>query len=164
MDCHYIDHTYVRTHSPVLDSNLRREVAAFSSDLKLSPHGVGQGQVSLEFYQKKRRWPLGVDNIPWEVWTVRTELITFGTEHERLKWSEQVGEMLSEKVLYVAEVMNRGDYLPKMPSQVDLDLIFDTSYEDCQPFLFKVSYATAGPTAASVGTTVRRLLKDTLAI
>jgi hypothetical protein len=31
--------------------------------------------VSLEFYQKKRRWPFAPENIPWEVWTVRIDLV-----------------------------------------------------------------------------------------
>ena len=46
--------------------------------------------------------------------------------------------MLSEKIMYVAENMNRHEYTPKMPSQSDLDLIFDTSYSDVQPYLHKV--------------------------
>ena len=66
--------------------------------------------------------------------------------------------------MYVAEVMNRHDYVPKMPNQEDLDTIFDTSYPEVQPYLFKISYATSGPSSPSVGTTVRRLLRDTLAI
>lgn len=34
--------------------------------------------------------------------------------------------------------MNRPTYVPKMPNQPDLDLIFDTSFLDIQPYLFKV--------------------------
>ena len=104
------------------------------------------------------------ENIPWEVWTIRTDLVHFTHEHDRQRWQEKVGEMLCDKVMYVAEVMNRHDYVPKMPSQADLELVFDTSYPEVQPYLFKISYATSGPSSPSVGTTVRRLLKDTLAI
>ena len=60
--------------------------------------------------------------------------------------------------------MNRHDYVPKMLSQAELELVFDTSFADVQPYLFKISYATSGPSSPSMGTTVRRLLKDTLAI
>jgi autophagy-related protein 101 len=60
--------------------------------------------------------------------------------------------------------MNRHDYVPKMPSQAELELVFDTTFPDIQPYLFKISYATSGPNSPSMGTTVRRLLKDTLAI
>ena len=65
---------------------------------------------------------------------------------------------------FLLQVMNRHDYVPKMPSQAELELVFDTSFTDIQPYLFKISYATSGPNSPSVGTTVRRLLKDTLAI
>ena len=36
--------------------------------------------------------------------------------------------------------MNRPSYVPKMPNQPELDLIFDTSFVDIQPYLFKVRY------------------------
>lgn len=180
VDCEYIDYTYVRAQSPQLDATLRHEVAAFSNDLRrvcavgpsagagaiggLGDGGIRAGQVSLEFYQKKRRWPFAPENIPWEVWTVRIDLVHFANEHDRQHWQEKVGEMLADKVMYIAEVMNRHDYVPKMPSQAELELVFDTSFPDVQPYLFKISYATSGPSSPSMGTTVRRLLKDTLAI
>ena len=66
------------------------------------------------------------------------------------------------QVMYIAEVMNKHDYVPKMPSQADLELIFDTSYQDVQPYLFKISHATSMPTSPSMGTAVRRLIRDTL--
>lgn len=57
--------------------------------------------------------------------------------------------------------MNRHDYVPKMPSQAELELVFDTSFPDIQPYLFKISYATSGINSPStVGTTVKRILKD----
>ena len=34
--------------------------------------------------------------------------------------------------------MNKHEYVPKMPNQSEIDLIFDTSYPDVQPYLFKV--------------------------
>jgi hypothetical protein len=73
----YIDYTYVRAQSPTLEATLRQEVAAFSNDLRRGPAsgltgdgGVRAGQVSLEFYQKKRRWPFAPENIPWEVCSI----------------------------------------------------------------------------------------------
>lgn len=176
VDCEYIDYTYVRAQSPTLDATLRQEVAAFSNDLRrvgaagtaaggavagIGDSGLRAGQVSLEFYQKKRRWPFAPENIPWEVWTIRTDLVHFANEHERQHWQEKVGEMLADKVMYIAEVMNRHDYVPKMPSQAELELVFDTSFPDIQPYLFKISYATSGINSPStVGTTVKRILKD----
>ena len=67
VDCDTIDHTFIRTASTGLDTLLRREVAAFSEELKKSS-GVKSGQISLEFFQRKRtRWPFPPENIPWEV-------------------------------------------------------------------------------------------------
>jgi autophagy-related protein 101 len=57
---------------------------------------------------------------------------------ERQVCREKVGDMLTEKILYIAEVMNRHEYVPKMPNQSELDLVFDTSYPDVQPYLFRV--------------------------
>jgi autophagy-related protein 101 len=165
VDCHAIDHTYVRTSSPGLDSLIRREVLSFAEDLK-NTHGIRSGQISLEFYQRKRtRWPFPPENIPWEVWTIRVELVTLQNEYERIKWREKLGEVLSEKTLYVTEVMNKHEFLPKMPNQSELELVFDTSFHDVQPYLFKACHSTSSPSTPSVGiNTVRRLLKDTLAI
>lgn len=165
VDCDCIDHTYVRTSSPGLDSLLRREVAAFSGQLKQST-GLRSGQISLEFFQRKRtRWPFPPENIPWEVWTVRLEVVSLANEHERLQWREKLGEVLSEKTLYVSEVMNKYEFVPKMPNSSDLELVFDTSFHDVQPHLFKVCYSTANVGSPGVGINmVRRLLRDTLAI
>jgi autophagy-related protein 101 len=163
VDCDYIGgYTYVKGQSPGLDRALRQELAAFSNDLRRnSGTDRGAGQVSLEFYQKKKRW-IGQEDIPWEVWTVRCELVHLVNEQERLRLQEKVGEMLSDKVMYISEVMNKHDYVPKMPSHADLELIFDTSYPDVQPYLFKISHATSMPTSPSMGTAVRRLIRDTL--
>ena len=95
----FIGYTYVRAQSPGLDRTLRQELAAFSNDLRRnSGTDRGTGQVSLEFYQRKKRWLVQAEDIPWEVWTVRCELVHLGNEHERLRLQEKVGEMLSEKV------------------------------------------------------------------
>merc|ERR1711874_81402 len=125
VDCDYIGgYTYVRAQSPGLDRTLRQELAAFSNDLRRnSGTDRGTGQVSLEFYQKKKRWLVQAEDIPWEVWTVRCELVHLGNEHERLRLQEKVGEMLSEKVLFISEEMNKHGFVPKMPSQADLELI-----------------------------------------
>ena len=66
------------------------------------------------------------------------------------------------QVLFISEEMNKHGFVPKMPSQADLELIFDTSYQDVQPYLFKISHATSMPTSPSMGTAVRRLIRDTL--
>ena len=49
-----------------------------------------------------------------------------------------MGELLAEKMFYITDAMSRHEYVPKFPSQSELDLVFDTSFPDIQPYLFKV--------------------------
>uniref|UniRef100_A0A6V7JI40 Autophagy-related protein 101 n=1 Tax=Bracon brevicornis TaxID=1563983 RepID=A0A6V7JI40_9HYME len=164
VDCDFIDFTYVCSSSELLDQTLKREISDFSEALR-SSDSSGSGQISLEFFQKKKnRWPFNDECITWEVWTVRLELIKLATENERAICSEKVGDLLTDKLLYIAEVMNRHDYTPKMPEKAELDLVFDTSYPDIQPYLFKVSYTTTGPPSSTVGNTMKKLIKETLSI
>lgn len=164
VDCDYIDFTYVCCTSEALDRTIKKEINVFSEQLR-SSDSSGTGQISLEFFQKKRnRWPFQTESIPWEVWTIRLELINMTTEDERQLCRERVGDMLTDKVLYIAEVMNRHDYVPKMPNQSEIDLIFDTSYPDVQPYLFKFKFNTTRPNTPSVSNTVKKLLKDTLSL
>lgn len=166
VDCDFIDFTYVCCTSNHLDRTVKQEISGFSELLRGNDGaGAGTGQISLEFFQKKRsRWPFQSECIPWEVWTVRLDLINLNSEDDRQNYREKVGEMLTEKILYITEVMNRHDYVPKMPSQSELELIFDTSYQDVQPYLFKFKYSTNGPSNTSVGTTMRKIMKETLSL
>ncbi|XP_019875925.1 autophagy-related protein 101 [Aethina tumida] len=162
VDCDFIDLTYVCCSSERLDSNIKKEISGFSDQLRGSDCS-GMGQITLEFFQKKPRAWFTPECISWEVWTVRLELISLNNEGERQLCREKVSELLGEKILYIAEVMNRHDYLPKMPNQTELDYIFDTSYDDVQPYLFKINYNLSGPsTSSSVGSTVKKLIRETL--
>ena len=85
-----------------------------------------------------------------------------------------------QKGNFVSQVMNKYEFVPKMPNSSDLELVFDTSFHDVQPHLFKVSlvglkveillslqvcHSTANVGSPGVGINmVRRLLRDTLAI
>lgn len=164
VDCDFIDFTYVCCSSVHLDQTLKREISGFSEALR-STDSPGSGQISLEFFQRKKsRWPFQSECIPWEVWTVRLELIKLATEHERQICREKVGDLLTDKILYITEVMNRHDYIPKVPSQAELDLIFDTSYPDIQPYLFKLSFTTSSPSTTTMGNTMKKLIRETLSI
>lgn len=198
VDCDFIDFTYVCCSSPKLKSDLRREISAFSEQLRNaqqqyhpqlqqqyhqhhqpysndggasggggSAGGVAHssGHISLEFYQRKRNsWPFKPECIPWEVWTVRVDQQQLATEDQRQARREKVSEMMTEKILYITDVMNRPDYVPKTPSQNELDNVFDTTYDDVQPYLFKLRFGTAGPSGASMGSTVKKLIKETLSL
>jgi len=58
---------------------------------------------------------------------------------ERQVFREKLGEVLAEKMLYIVEAMSRHEYVPKIPNQTELDLVFDVSLPDVQPYLFKVT-------------------------
>ncbi|PIO23737.1 hypothetical protein AB205_0058420 [Aquarana catesbeiana] len=83
---------------------------------------------------------------------------------ERQICREKVGEKLGEKIINVVEVMNRHEYLPKMPTQSEVDNVFDTTLKDVQPYLYKISFQITDSLGTSVTTTMRRLIKDTLAL
>lgn len=163
VDCNFIDVTYVCCTSEQLDQTLKREIRSFSEQLR-SNDSVGTGQISLEFFEKKKRWVRTPECIPWEVWTVRLELLHMNNADERMFQRERVSEMLSDKILYITDVMNKQDYVPKMPSQSELDFVFDTSYTDIQPYLFKCKYSTAGPGESSVGHSMKKFIKETLSL
>ncbi|GBP50213.1 Autophagy-related protein 101 [Eumeta japonica] len=163
VDCDFIDFTYVCCDSEALASRIKREISDFSELLRgaapstASPHG----SISLEFFQKRRaRWPFQPECVPWEVWTVCCELVDRSLPGEH----ESVVEMLQDKIVFITEIINRHEYVPKMPSRSDVDLIFDTSYSDIQPYLFKIHKSLAGAPSTSVGNTVRKLIRDTLAL
>lgn len=165
IDCDFIDLTYVCCTSASLDQTLKKDITCFSEQLR-GNDGTGMGQISLEFFQKKpSRWLLKQECIPWEVWTVRLELISLNNEDERQICREKVGELLTDKILYITEVMNRHEYVPKMPSQSEVNLIFDTSFPDVQPYLFKINYSISGPSSGtSVGSTMKKLIRETLTL
>ncbi|KAK5640690.1 hypothetical protein RI129_009237 [Pyrocoelia pectoralis] len=165
VDCDFIDLTYVCCTSSRLDNRLKKEISNFSELLR-GNDGTGIGQISLEFFQKKpSRWMLPPECSPWEVWTIRLELISLTNEDERQVCREKVGEILTDKILYITEVMNREEYIPKVPDQADLNQIFDTSYDDIQPYLFKLRYSLSGPSSeTSVGSAMKKLIKESLSL
>ncbi|EDO31926.1 predicted protein [Nematostella vectensis] len=161
VDCDFIDFTYVRCDSDDLDSSLKRQVLGFKDALR-GNKGSRSGQISLEFYQKRKgRWPFGVECVPWEIWTLKVNIITLSNEHERQICREKVGESLTEKVLCVAEAMNRRDYVPKMPNQSDVANVFDVSFRGVQPYLHRLGYLTSDQPSASVSNSMKKLIFDT---
>jgi hypothetical protein len=87
----------------------------------------------LEFYSKKRKnWTFNDDVLKWEIWTIRIGCMGMGMNRTRL------GEVLMDKVLNIIQVVNSDSYLPAMPSERFLSTVFDTSFQDVQPYLHKV--------------------------
>ena len=160
VDCETMDLTYVRCNSRILDQNLRKQVVNFKETLR-SNIGAGCGNVNLEFYQKKKKgWPFGIEFISWEIWNFTLNISRLKSE-QRQRFRERVGESISEKILEIAQAINRPDYVPKMPNQSDLGNVFETTYSDVQPYLHKITSQISNDASASVGSTMRKLIRDT---
>uniref|UniRef100_A0A8C4WWM9 Autophagy-related protein 101 n=1 Tax=Eptatretus burgeri TaxID=7764 RepID=A0A8C4WWM9_EPTBU len=165
VDCDSMDLTYVRVHSEPLDRVLRRAAAEFREAMRGAAAAGGGGQISLEFYQRKRsRWLFSDECIPWEVWTLHVRLLNLTSEPDRQVCHERVGEALAEVIRSIAVVINRHEYMPKMPTESELPAVFQTGFPDVQPYLHRVAFTVPDGPAGSVGTVVRRLIKDTLAL
>lgn len=165
VDCDFIDFTYICCSSPNLDRKLRNDISEFSECLRRDNHTFGQ--ITLEFFQKKKSgWSLfqKEEYIPWEMWNVRVDLLKICNEKNRQLSREKISDSLSEKIIYIAEIMNRHEYVPDIPPQSELDFVFDTSFADIQPYLFKTNYHTNGSSSPSVGSAVHKLIRDTLSL
>ena len=99
-----------------LDQTLKKEISGFSEALRCND-GPGSGQISLEFFQKKKnRWPFQPECIPWEVWNVRLELIKLTTEHGSFHfhtWFMSDVICTREKVFVIILILQRGRFAEK---------------------------------------------------
>lgn len=163
-DCDFLDFTYVKIISQELDSYLKKEVTQFRDMLRHSD-GQQSGQIVLEFYRKQRnRWLFQGDIFPWEVWSIKLDIINLLTENERAEFKTKLSEQVMEKVFSILDVINRHEYVPSTPPKEDEELVYDTSFTDIQPYLFRISHQTTGPSPTSVGTTMRKFLRGSLAL
>ncbi|CAF0956817.1 unnamed protein product [Adineta steineri] len=156
IDCDYTDFTYIVTTSQELQQTISDKINQFQDKLRLS--GLNSsGQITLEFYQKKKSgWMFKPEEIPWEIWTIKIEQMKLSSENERQFMRERLSDVLAERVFQITEIINKPDYVPKPPHLSELDLVFDTSYTDIQPYLFKINFSDT-PTIANH---VRTILKE----
>eukprot|EP00112_Aurelia_sp_Birch-Aquarium-sp1_P000880 Seg1085.12 transcript_id=Seg1085.12/GoldUCD/mRNA.D3Y31 product="Autophagy-related protein 101" protein_id=Seg1085.12/GoldUCD/D3Y31 len=160
VDCQFIDFTYVKCACGELDQMLRKHTNQFKEALR-SSESHKSGQISLEFYQrKKNQWPFPTESVPWELWTVKVDIVTLTNESEKESLREKLAEELGDKVRCIADLINRPEYVPKMPNESELENVFDSKYKEVQPYLHKIAYNTSA-TSQSVGSTMRKLFRDT---
>jgi len=173
VDCERIDMTYVRITSKDLQNKIDTDLRGFCNALRdREMNNFGEpvsGQIDLQFYQKKKvPWPFTPECTPWEVWSINVNIVSLANEHERQLFSQELIESMSAKMLTIAEAMNNHDqFTPKVPSQQELECVYDTSFHDIQPFLFKISYQLNDDTRdsqATVGATMKKIIKGTLAL
>jgi len=121
--------------------------------------------INLEFYQRKRRkWPLTECIIPWEVWELNLEIVKALHNEDFSQMRGVVGEKLGETVIKICELINKPQYLPKIPARSELSSIYDDRLSDCQPYLFRIEANHGKPEGENLskGGFMRKLLKDTL--
>ncbi|VDK48549.1 unnamed protein product [Anisakis simplex] len=193
VDCEFVDLTYVRVNSAKLISKIKDEVDAFCVDVSKaagcgadmntlqskSPSHITHGtpllsaRIALEFYQRrKRQWPLPEDQVPWEVWQLQLDIVDVRETEYFERMRENVAESLSELVISTCSAINRSQYLPKMPTKSELTNVFDDTFSDCQPYLFRIvrhplhtgdkRSETSTFLTSSGLSAVKKLLKDSL--
>jgi hypothetical protein len=70
---------------------------------------------------------------------------------EALNVRETVAEGLSELIYTIVNCVNRSNYMPKMPVRSELSTVFDTRFDDVQPYAFRTSCAVGLDAASSIG-------------
>lgn len=162
--CDFIDLHYVCCSSSALCSLVNGEILKFSNAIHESEnHGYNTGQISLEFFERRpQKWPLYSDCVPWEIWTVRLDLVSV-TLNNLSDYPRKLGQVIGDKIIHITDIMNRHEnYIPVVSNHTDLEYVFNTSLPDVQPYLFKLDYSINGPSSAvSMGSTVRKLLRET---
>jgi len=165
VDCDYIDLTYVRLSSDELANCLRRETLSFRDALR-QQDGQRNGQIQLEFFEKRRRGWFGEETVPWEIWILKLDVVRLNNESEHQRLRETVGDALSDIIFSVCRSVNSNQYLPKMPVQSELSNVFDSRFSDVQPYLHRIHYKVNGPSTntASISSTVQKLIRGTLSL
>ncbi|OQV12482.1 putative Autophagy-related protein 101 [Hypsibius exemplaris] len=167
VDCTAVDLTYVRCSSTELRRAVAKEVSPFATALQQeASSSSATAAISLEFYEKRPRGlsVMGYDKLPWEIWVIKFTLVQSDTESERLRYRYELAPVLSDKMLTIVDVMNRYEYVPKNPHKDQLDVVFDISFPDVQPYLFRISrnVESSNPSSQSVSKSMGRFLRDAL--
>lgn len=162
VECHFIDCTYVRCSSDQLHRNVISYAKQFKDALR-NMDASKSGQLSLEFYQRRKNpWPFLTESIPWEIWILKINIVSVANEMERVSVQEKLTESVCEKIRMICEIINKPEYIPKMPNESDLTNVFDDQFADVQPYLHKIHFQTMDYSSeTSVGNTMRKLLKGT---
>jgi hypothetical protein len=140
------------------------------------------------FTKRPSRWPFNDSKIVWEMWNIKfaffqqfnssnTQNSPVPQNQEQTSGSVPTGdtnhpfslrsgesairleELMSQKLLDIIGIVNNEKCsLPPMPTQPNLDTVFETSYSDLQPYLFNISFKVSetapGPHSA-IGTSAK---------
>ncbi|VDN06731.1 unnamed protein product [Thelazia callipaeda] len=190
IDCSSLNLSYVRVNSPKLVTFVQEEIDSFVQCIRqavenvaaprfyspppvslLSHYGTPllNAKIDLEFYQKRKRsWPLSNYDIPWEIWHMQLGVVRIKEREYWERMREEVADSVSEIVLKTCSLISRPQYMPQMPARSEVMSIFNTSYLECQPYLFRVikhplnSGQNTESTLMTIGASaVKKMLRDT---
>ncbi|KAK0414665.1 hypothetical protein QR680_011555 [Steinernema hermaphroditum] len=196
--CDSIDVTYVRVNSTELKKQLDEKVNSFIADVDVAARGIAHADASrildgtfthgtdvlsanvkIEFFTKKKKksqWQqwisMGDETAVWEIWELQLDIVKVQENDGLALLREKVSDELSTIVLSICSLMNRGQYIPKMPNNADYSTVFDGSISDCQPYNYRILWpGLAAQLQASHGDSssnllqngfMKKILKDTL--
>lgn len=139
-------------------------------DIAYGGIGSHSGTLTLEFYTRQTgRWPFNDSKVVWESWNLRivpcssnhnkhnppcwkgrataisqqaASRLTNRRSISQEKQSEsKLEDFLSQKLLEIIQAVNSDKcLLPQMPSQQNVNTVFDTTHSDCQPYLYDIMY------------------------
>lgn len=151
--CDSLDFTYCRVNSRKLQADVQDRLGAVvrrirppsSSSGASSPPNNNSVQcdcsVSIEFFERQPQSAFasliaaaGSDSRAWEIWTLKLWTCEWPNQNARARARERLADRLADVVISIAVEMNRNEYVPKMTKD-NLDLVFDTSFPDVQPYL-----------------------------
>ncbi len=108
----------------------------------------------MEFYERKRsRWLLPAETSNWEVWSLGVTIVQPRSDLEWEEHQSRLVEALTDavsrscditiiyvlyQVMYITEVVNSSEYVPRNPAQDSVATVFDTTLPTIQPYLHKV--------------------------
>lgn len=148
--CDHLDFSYIRCSSSSLVSRINNKIQEFVDRLN---ENTLFGTLALEFYTKRpSRWPFNDSKIVWELWNIKivinpsaSSAATSDHHHYQQRYTNstttRLEDVLSYKILDIIRIVNSDKCsLPQMPTQPNLDNVFDTSHNDLQPYLYNISY------------------------
>lgn len=157
--------SYIRCSSSLLVDRVNAKIEEFVSRINESTISA---TFAIEFYTKRQsRWPFNDARIIWELWNFKIVLnqpLSWQPSNDpnrQLDTSSRLEDTLSNKLLDIVLIVNDEKcHLPSMPTQANLNQVFDTSYSDLQPYLHTFSYrmneSSAGQSPLGGGTTSKQ--------
>ena len=143
VDLGFIELTYVRNQSTELQRCVDESIKKFSTELHRCSE-PRKGTISLEFYRIDKRIATSFlpRHVVWEAWTINIEIIHLMSVRTITLNNIRLFDQITEAIFYINEIVNQSSYVPKLTDMDQTNLIFDMSFSDVQPYLFKVSHET----------------------